>query len=272
MKTFYYYLRSIACFIMLAMVVSSCGNKAEKERLQQENDSLRVTQQQMEEQVNSYFASMNEISDNLQKVVALGGYISNQAQSPEGIKGNEDAINENLELVAQIIEKSQNEIAQLKSRLKSSGMKVAELERTIERLTSELTKQSEQIERMRVELAAKDSLIGQQKVSIRSLESNVAHLTSEAEEQKSALARQEESMNSAWYVFGTSKELKAEQIVTRDGISKKVLEGDFNKDYFVKIDLRKVTQIPLYAKRAKLLTTHPSDSYRSEERRVGKEC
>ena len=144
MKTFYYYLRSIACFIMLAMVVSSCGNKAEKERLQQENDSLRVTQQQMEEQVNSYFASMNEISDNLQKVVALGGYISNQAQSPEGIKGNEDAINENLELVAQIIEKSQNEIAQLKSRLKSSGMKVAELERTIERLTSELTKQSEQ--------------------------------------------------------------------------------------------------------------------------------
>ena len=265
MKNFYYCLRQMVCFLMLTLLVCSCGNKAEKERLQKENDSLRVSQQEMEEQVNSYFASMNEISDNLQKVVALGGYISNQAQSPEGIKGKEETINENLELVAQIIQKSHNEIAQLKSRLKSSGMKVAELERTIERLTAELTQQSELIERMRIEMAAKDSLIGQQKVSIRDLKSDVAQLSTDLEEQKSAIARQDEAMNSAWYVFGTSKELKAEQIVTREGVSKKVMEGDFNKDYFVKIDLRKVTQIPLYAKRAKLLTTHPSDSYLLEK-------
>ena len=144
-------------------------------------------------------------------------------------------------------------------------MKVTELERTIERMSAELAKQSEQIERMRVELAEKDSLIGQQRSSIRNLQGDVERLSSDMEEKKEAMAKQEEALNSAWYVFGTSKELRNEQIVTKDGISKKVLEGDFNKDYFVKIDLRKVTQIPLYSKRAKLLTTHPSDSYLLEK-------
>ena len=39
------------------------------------------------------------------------------------------------------------------------------------------------------------------------------------------------------------------------------LTGNFNKSYFTKVDIREVSEIKLYSKSAKLLTTHPSSSY-----------
>jgi hypothetical protein len=37
--------------------------------------------------------------------------------------------------------------------------------------------------------------------------------------------------------------------------------GEFNRDYFTKIDIRAVHEIKLYSKSAKVLTSHPSGSY-----------
>ena len=65
------------------------------------------------------------------------------------------------------------------------------------------------------------------------------------------------SWNTAWFVFGTKKELKEQRIV-EDG---KVLHANFNKNYFTKIDIRIDKEIKLYSKSAKLLTMHPSSSY-----------
>ena len=42
-------------------------------------------------------------------------------------------------------------------------------------------------------------------------------------------------------------------------------DGNFNTDYFTKIDIRYDKEIKLYSKGAKLLTNHPTDSYRLEK-------
>ena len=39
------------------------------------------------------------------------------------------------------------------------------------------------------------------------------------------------------------------------------LMEDFNKDYFTKIDITELKEIPLNFKKVKLVTTHPSSSY-----------
>ena len=43
-----------------------------------------------------------------------------------------------------------------------------------------------------------------------------------------------------------------------------VLRENFNKNYFTKIDIRTERTIPLYSKSAKVLTPHPTSSYRLE--------
>ena len=64
-----------------------------------------------------------------------------------------------------------------------------------------------------------------------------------------------------------SKELEKQQVVTKDGgfiglgkIEK--LKDDFNRDYFEKIDIRKVKRLKLFCAKAKLITTHPANSYK----------
>ena len=42
-------------------------------------------------------------------------------------------------------------------------------------------------------------------------------------------------------------------------------ETNANLDYFTKADMRELTTVNTYAKKAKLLTTHPSDSYKLEK-------
>ena len=69
---------------------------------------------------------------------------------------------------------------------------------------------------------------------------------------------QDKALNTAWYVFGTKKELTAQNIVKRGDLVKGT---DFNKDYFTQIDLRVTKVIRLYSKSAKLLTNHPAGSY-----------
>ena len=58
-------------------------------------------------------------------------------------------------------------------------------------------------------------------------------------------------------MIGTSKELKTSGIVK----SGEVL-ADFNKDLFTKIDIRKVTEISILSKKAKILSSHPSTAYK----------
>ena len=65
--------------------------------------------------------------------------------------------------------------------------------------------------------------------------------------------------------FGPS-ELKEQKIISDGDVLK---SSDFNKDYFIKIDIRYDKKIKLYSKNAKLLTTHPSGTYVLEKDKLG---
>ena len=79
---------------------------------------------------------------------------------------------------------------------------------------------------------------------------------------------QEKALNTAWFVFGTKKELKDQNILTNTGLfqKKQVLkDSDINKDYFTQVDIRTTKEIKLYSKSADVLTTHPAGSYALEK-------
>ena len=80
----------------------------------------------------------------------------------------------------------------------------------------------------------------------------------ENEAKAKTVAEQDKAINTAWFVFGTKSELKAQKILQSGDVLK---NADFNKDYFTEVDIRKMKDIKLYSKRADLLTTHPADSY-----------
>ena len=140
--------------------------------------------------------------------------------------------------------------------VKKSGNNNKDLQATIDRLTKELQARAYAMDSITNVLKQKDERIFQ-------LDSAVGILTEDNAQKTLLISQQEDELSSAYYVFGSKKELKAQNIITKEGVFKRseILQKDFNKDYFVKVDIRTTTKIPLYSKKARILTAHPIKSY-----------
>ena len=75
--------------------------------------------------------------------------------------------------------------------------------------------------------------------------------------QTETIASQDKAINTVSYCVGTRSDLEDMKIL-RNG---KVATEDYESDYFRKVDKREFTSLPLYAKKATLLTNHPQGSY-----------
>jgi DNA repair exonuclease SbcCD ATPase subunit len=258
-------------FFSLAIVLlifTSCGKQsADYKALKAQNDSLLNAKLSLQREVDGYFSAMNEIEQNIEKIKSTENLISIQ---PIGQELNDDQrtkINEDMLYLSEMLQTNKEELARLKSKLKKSGFKSSELQRTISRLTKALDEESLKVTTLNTKLAEKDSLIVQLGTTVSDLSKDIEEITTDVKVKETKIKELDETIHTAWYVFGTRKELKEQKIITSDGIfsPQRVLERDFNKNYFVRIDARNTKSIPLYSTRAKILTNHPKSSYTLEK-------
>ena len=148
-------------------------------------------------------------------------------------------------------------INKLKTQLRESTINGEQLKKTIENLALQIEEKDKELMKLRAELDAKDIHIMDLDEKIANLNTDVSSLSEQNAQKSATISAQDKQLHSAWFVFGTKKELKEQQIY-KDG---KVLQGNFNKEYFTKVDIRVDKEIKLYSRSAKMLTSHPSSSY-----------
>lgn len=255
--------------IVFSLVLfSSCGfQSSDYKALKAQNDSLLRAKHQMQDEIDGYFSAMNQIEQNIEKIKETQGVLSTQ---PVGEELDTDArikVNEDLAYLNEMLQANKDELARLKTRIKRSAFKSEELERTLARLTKSLEEESAKVALLQTELAAKDSLIAQLGTTVDDMGKDIEELKTDVNTKQTKITEQDETIHTAWYVFGTRKELKEQKIITSEGIfsPQRILQSDFNKSYFVRIDARKTKSIPLYSTRAKILTSHPKSSYTLEK-------
>ena len=135
-------------------------------------------------------------------------------------------------------------------------------------MTQELNAKTQRIEELQAELASKNIRIQELDAAVTDLNAVKSELTAENEAKAKTVAEQDKALNTAWFVFGTKKELKDQKILSGSGLFKKgsvLKDGDVNKDYFTQVDIRTTKEIKLYSKDADILTTHPTGSYALEK-------
>lgn len=255
-------MKKILLLAVVTLLFTACEFKATKE-LKQQNDSLLLANAQKEKEINAYFEAINEIDANFEKIRDAQNFVAVKSGEQKIDEDSRTRINENIQLVAELLQKNKEQIAKLESQLKKSNTKMIEMQKTIDRLKANLEEKTQIIESLQADLASRDEKIVQLGDEVRNLNQNVSNLSDENKKKADVISSQDEAIHSAWYVFGSRKELKAQKILTTDGLFSptKILQKDFNKDSFVKVDIRNTKRISLYAKRAKVLTTHPKDSY-----------
>lgn len=250
------------------VVLSSCNYKTvDYQAIQDERDSIAQEMEEMQAEMESYFATINLIEQNIDKIKNAEKVISLLSPEDENDIDNRNKINDDLVFISEMLRANKEEIKQLKGQLKTSSFKFIELEKTVARLTKALDEEAVKVKKLMRQLEEKDSLITQLHVDIEDLTDNIDSLVQEKEEHLSQIEEQDATIHTAWYVFGTKRELKEQKIITSEGWfrASRVLESDFNKNYFVRIDTRNTHAIPLYSTKAKILSTHPKASYSLEK-------
>ena len=120
------------------------------------------------------------------------------------------------------MEENKEQIAKLQSMLKNSKTNSSQLKRAVESLTQELNAKTQRIEELQAELASKNIRIQELDAAVTDLNAVKSELTAENEAKAKTVAEQDKALNTAWFVFGTKKELKDQKILSGSGLFKKV--------------------------------------------------
>ncbi len=250
-------LLSVTLIAILSLAFVGCqGNKQSADSAERaQTDSLRQVISQKDNEINDMMGTLNEIQDGFNEINAAENRVT-IAKGGEGAN-KEQQIRENIQFIAKTMKHNRELIAKLRNQLKQSSVKGDALKNTLENLSKQLEEKDKQLQQMRAELDAKDIHITELDEAINNLHTNVNNLANESSKKSQVINSQDKQLNTAWFVFGTRKELKEQRIIEGD----KVLQSNFNKNYFTKIDIRVDKEIKLYSKYAKLLTMHPSSSY-----------
>ncbi len=250
-------MKQIICFAVCLLAVVSCKQEQPKTDLilAQQRDSLNQIIAQKDSEINDMMGTLNDIEDGFREINEAQNRVS-IAKQGEGTS-TKDRIRENLQFIQQTMKQNRELINKLKQQLRESSFKGDQLKRAIESMTAQLEEKDQQLLQLREELDAKDIHISELDEQIANLNTNVTEQQEEIAQKAETITTQDKQLNAAWFVFGTKSELK-EQNILIDG---KVLQDNFNKEYFTKIDIRMDKEIKLYSTSAKMLTTHPSSAY-----------
>ncbi len=245
--------------------IASCSTKKEKEKEAYDPsaatiDSLRQALTQSQNESSDMIETLSQIQDGFDQINEAEGIVN--VESRQGEQGNKQRILDNMVLIQNKLKLNRELIANLQQQLRTSNQSNsstrAKLEEMVANFNKQLDEKNKEIEELRAQLAEKDIKIAEQGEQINSLNNNVSDLASKNEEKARTMAAQDKELNTAYYVFGTKRELKEQRIIQGSSVLK---NNDFNKDYFTRIDLRVTKTIKLYSKSAKLMTSHPAGSY-----------
>lgn len=221
------------------------------------SDSLQKIIDQRDTEINEMMATLNEIQEGF-RLINEAERRATLAKEGEGTD-KVSQIRSNIKFIQEKMETNRKLIDQLRQQLNESSLKGDELKKTIELMVSQLEAKDKQLADLNEMLEAKDMRINEMGEAISVLNNDVADLKNESSQKSQTINDQDKQLHMAYYVFGTKSELKEQGILDKSG---EVLRGNYNKNYFTKIDYRHQKEIKLYSKKVKILTSHPTSSYR----------
>ena len=243
-----------ACTVAVASCNQDAVKKAEQAALQQ-RDSLEQIIAQKDNEINDMMTTLSDIEEGFREITEAQNRVT-LAKSGEGTN-TKQRITENLQFIQSAMQQNKELINKLKQQVRESTVKGGQLKKIIDNLTQQMEVKDKQLQSLREELDKKDIHIAELDEMVSDLNTNVASLKEENTQKTETISTQDKALHTAWFVFGTKKELKEQNILDAG----EVLRSNFNKEYFTKIDIRIDKEVKLYSKSAEILTSHPASSY-----------
>lgn len=247
--------------------LGSCVESSQKYKdLQARADSLNHITLAQTQEMESMFADINDITAGMQSLRDAEHLLTLEAEKEKkaGTKSKQQLtqLKNDVQAIKEAIAGYKSQIAKLEGKNKSQS---AEFKKMIANLNAELEVRSEKITEITNQLAAANKELAVKLEEVKQLTQNVDSLDKETKGQKMVIAEQDQTLHLANYLIGSRKALKEAEVISRQGIfCPPIVSSQAQKADFVNIDIRETKSIPVNSKKAKVLSSHPTDSYTLE--------
>lgn len=256
--------------ILLTSLMFSC-NQGKIKDLEEKNAALADQTQQKDSILSDFMNAFEAFESNLDLIKERESLISMSAEGSELREDGKEQILNDIQMIDELLAQNRSIIDDLNQKLESTDLKLTEFRQIVGRLKKQLSTKDEEVASLKDNLAEMDFTIESLNRKIDTLHFATANLRSRSDEQeglisiqdstletqKQKLEEQTSKLNTAYFIAGTVKELKAQNILDK----KTKVNQDFNASAFTPIDITKINSIPVDTKNASLITSHPSDSY-----------
>ena len=249
------------------LIFSACNQELEREQKKHAYtmDSISMEASTKDSTINDLLFTFNEIKQNLDSVAQMQSIISTEVETQGGkfVTNTKNRINSQIASINELLEENKKKIAQLNRKLKNNSSKINEFQKMITSLNDEIVVKNTELQTLNERLNSASTQMAQLQTSIDTLSSTTTS-------QSQTIASQTESIHTAYYVVGKSKEMEKKKIIDKTGgilgMGKTPkLNADVDNSNFTRIDYTKIVSIPINSKKAKIITAHPSDSYLLEK-------
>lgn len=262
-------MKKILYLILVSVVVLTTGcNKKEIARLQAQRDSLLAVGSSKDASLVEFVDAFNEIQANLDTIKQKEMVIDNTAKGTMEVKGSKkEQIQSDINYIYNLLQKNRELVAQLSDKLKKSNKQTAELQKMIENLNKMISEKDAQIAQLTDELGRMNIKVQDLTREVGSLNTSVSNLTTETQQKQQVIEEKTTQLNTAYYVIGTTRELKDKNIITKEGgfigIGRsKDLKDQLDLSYFTRVDITKVNVIPIMKNKVAIISSHPANSYK----------
>jgi len=260
-------MRQIAILLIIPLIFFACSSNADADKLQAQIDSLEQISSKKDASINDFMKSYNEIEANLETIKEKERIITLKARGDVELdQSAKDKINDDILAIYELMKTNKETINKLERKLNKANINASEFKKMIARLEEDIKNKDQQIESLKNDLAKLNFDITNLNAEIAKINENVEVLEEDVVKKDVVIESQDQKLHTAYYVFGTKKELKENKVITSEGgfiglgRMQKLMEN-FNKDYFKVVNTKTTTSIPLFTKKAQLITSHPASSY-----------
>lgn len=226
--------------------------------------------------IDEMITAFDKVDANLEVIREKEAQVRDLAENEEASGDRKERIVRDIQVINTLMSDNRKEIARLRSRLKSSGIEVAGLENRLARMEAEGVEKDRQLAEFRETLAAREQQVVGLTDTLTQREMYLALQETIIDRQELLLDEQESEINTAYFATGSYKELKQRGLVEKEGAllgvigGKKAYTAEAPEEEFIRIDQRDHTRIPVFAKKAEIVTAHPTNSYRLNKGEDGK--
>lgn len=252
-------------FIFLLPFVS-CVSKKNADKIQSEKDSLAVVLAAKDSMINDVFASLNDITLNLNTIKERENIITSSVENGEIKKQSSAQISEDISAIDQLLQSNRETIARLQqsaAQLRRANIKIASLDKLIKEMSVQVQAKDNEIVSLKADLKRLNVQVADLSTKVMGLNTQVETLNQDNSKLEGEVKSKGDLLNTAYYIVGAQKELLSSEIVYKSGFIGRTLKINESRslDSFTQVDIRTFDEVIIGKKNVTLVSSHPAGSY-----------